>query len=202
MKKAYIKILLSAFLTISCLFFFTKREKQYTFERPSVVTPFHHEGVYIQAKAYTVQESQKYLHRDLPSRGYQPIQISIQNNTPQVFALCNQSIDMPLVTGKQIAGRVLAESIPRAIGFKIASLFFWPLMIPGTIDSMITLKSHHKIKKELTSKSVKDYQEIILAYSTINRVIFVKRGDYEPHFHLSLVDQETWKTYYYDCEIV
>lgn len=182
--------------------FFTQTEKHQTLKPPAMqMTPLQDTGVIVEAKAYSGIESQKYLHRNLPSRGYQPIQISIQNNTPQTFALCSQSIDLPLTSEKQIAKGVFIEGIPRSIGFKIASLFFWPLMIPGTIDTMVTMKCHQKLKRNLTTKSVKDYQEIILAYSTVNRIIFVKAEDCQPHFHVSLVDQETWKTYHFDAII-
>src|SRR2546425_665315 len=48
----------------------------------------------IQVKSLSPEESQKLLGYDLPSKGIQPLQITIQNNSPYQYSLCPASVDM------------------------------------------------------------------------------------------------------------
>lgn len=129
-------------------------------------------GLSVIAKTYTVQESQDYLDRDLISRGYQPIQVTIQNNTAKAYFLSQDGISLPSVPAQKIARQVIKSAIPRAVAYKVASILFWPFMIPSTIDTVRTFKSYQKLKKDLVAKSVKT-QEKIAPYSTFHRVLFV-----------------------------
>ena len=84
---------------------------------------------------------------------------------------------------------VTKSAIPRGLAYKIAGFFFWPLLFPGTIDTIKTYKSHKALKKDFTAKGIKD--EVIAPYSTFNRVIFVPLKQYKKNFTVTLVDQET-----------
>src|SRR3972149_7071984 len=83
-------------------------------------------GLSITAKAYNEAESKQFLERDLLSRGYQPIQISIQNNSPQSYALKLDELELERVPPHEIARKVMRGAIPRSIAYKVASFLFWP----------------------------------------------------------------------------
>lgn len=202
-RSRCIKAVLVAFVLISGLFFcLTGARHSFTpLKSEEQAALYEDKGVYIQARAYTPFESKKYLHQNLLSKGYQPIQISIQNNTPTPWGLGDLSIGMPMVHPKKVARYVLIDSIPRSLGFKVASLFFWPFMIPGTVDTIYTLKTHAKVKRDFIAKGIKEYEEVIPAYSSIHRIIFVAHKHYQDHFYLSLADKETGRIVSYCCEV-
>ena len=147
------------------------------------------ERISLSVKALTKNEARKYLNGDILGWGYQPIQLTIKNQSPDPYLITPDSIGLSLVDSKKVANEIVKSSIPRAIGFKIASLVFWPFSIPSMVDSLVTLKIHRALKKGLDSKSVKP--EIILPYSSLNRVFFVHIDEYKESFSVTLQNQET-----------
>ena len=140
-------------------------------------------------KALTLEEAKKQLNGDIVGWGYQPIQITIENQSSDPYLLSPDSIGLSLVDPKKVAKEIIKSSIPRAVGFKIAGLIFWPFSIPSVVDSLMTLKIHREMKKNLTSKAVKS--EIIAPYSSFNRVFFVYLEEYKESFAITLQNQET-----------
>ncbi len=149
------------------------------------------QGLNVVAKTYTPGESRSFLQRNLIKSGYQPIQITVQNNTSNSYNLSAEGISMPTASAGKVAGSVSKKALPRGIALKIASLLFWPFMIPSTIDGIITLKTHISLHKDFSAKSVKEKQEIVAPYSTYNRVIFVPLKQLKDTLTVTLIDQDS-----------
>ena len=144
------------------------------------------------AKAMTPNESKRSFGHDLISRGIQPLHLTIQNNTSDEYSLCPSSVDLPRVEARKFALKVTQSALPRSIGYKVASLFFWPFMIPGTIDSIRVFTHHKKLKKDLKAKSMRD--EVVAPYSTYNRVLFVPQNEFQSNFKVTLIELESLKS--------
>jgi hypothetical protein len=153
---------------------------------PDLSHSVKHRGIQVSSKVYDAEESKKYLNSDLLSRGYQPIQITIQNQTATSFYL--EGVDLPQVPTSEITRKISKSSLPRSIGYKVAGLFFWPFAIPGTIDGIKTLHKQGKMSKDFAAKAVK--QEIISPFSTLHRVLFVRSSDLKKCAVLSLSDDQ------------
>ena len=147
------------------------------------------EGVSITAKAYSEEESKRYLQRDLLSRGYQPIQISIQNNSPRSFILKLDTLSQERVPPQEIARRVIRSALPRAVGYKLASFLFWPFFLPSALDSLHTMNTYRALKQDYQAKELRE--ERIPPYATVNRILFIRTQAFEPAFPLKLVDIHT-----------
>ncbi|MES2200397.1 MAG: hypothetical protein V4489_09575 [Chlamydiota bacterium] len=169
-------------------------------QTPSTIKEFlaEEDHVKLSIKALSSEESEKYLKKDLLDIGYQPVEVTIENGSSDPYLFSPGSVDLPLVEGGKIAKRVLTAALPRSIGFKIASLFFWPLSIPGAVDSILTNKSYRKLKKQLQSKAVRS--EVIAPYSSIHRVFFVLSEDYQNSFNVTLENQETLESKVFHIE--
>lgn len=167
----------------------------------SIVEPFRERGVHISAKLYDAEESKAYLDRDLLRVGFRPIQITIQNNTPHVYALSTKSTPEGFTEGRQIAKYVTLSAVPRAIALKVASIFFWPFMIPSAFDTILTFKAHQKMKKDYHAKSVKETEEWILPYSTVHRVLFLASKEPIENFPLLLKEQQTKQHHSFSVKI-
>src|SRR5689334_12888385 len=98
----------------------------------SIVEPFRNEGVHITASVYDREASKNYLHRDLFLYGYQPIQITIQNNTAQTYFFAKYGVDLKSASFKDVTSKITLHAMPRSIAFKIVSFFFWPFIVPST----------------------------------------------------------------------
>lgn len=156
---------------------------------PYLATSTDSKQVTVLTKTYTAEESKKFLKKDLISRGVQPIQVTIHNNTSSVVTV--EDIDIPQPTAGEIARRISKESIPRAMGYRAASLLFWPFIIPSAIDSFKTLKTYSKMKREFAAKAVK--LETIAPFSTFHRILFVEPENMKESLTLTLYDQYTGK---------
>lgn len=148
-------------------------------------------GLKISAKTYDATLSQNYLNHDLVRKGYTPVELKVQNNSAESYALSAASVALPNATASEVTWSVTKSAIPRGIAFKIASLFFWPLMIPSTIDSIITYKAHTTLKKDLEAKALKEQDEIVTPYTTVTRVLFVHTDGYYKDFSVSLEDVDS-----------
>lgn len=145
--------------------------------------------VIVVTKAMTPDDSKRNFGHDLISRNVQPVQITIQNNTSNEYSLCPSSVDLPRINSGKVAFKVTKSTIPRAIGYKIASFFFWPFMIPSTIDSIRVMTHHQKIKKDMKAKSLK--KEVVAPYSVYNRVLFVPKDKFQESFKVTLINIES-----------
>lgn len=145
----------------------------------------------VNAKAMTVAESKRSFGHDLLSRDVQPLQLTIENNTSNEYSLCASSVDLPRIEASRVAFKVTKSAIPRSIAYKIASLFFWPLAIPGAIDSIRTFTHHKNLKKDLKAKSLRE--ETVAPYSVFHRVLFVPKDEFKETFKVTLIDLETLK---------
>jgi len=134
-------------------------------------------------------ESKQVFGHDFPSRSVYPLKVSIQNNTSKQYSLSASSVDLPAVDASTVAFKVTKSTIPRAIAYKIASLFFWPLMIPSTIDGIRVMSHHNSLKKEIRAKSLKNQEgETVAPYSSFHRVLFVDKKDVTDSFKITLID--------------
>jgi hypothetical protein len=198
MKKflSFNKLFPIGLLALTTIFVLTTSWDRYQFHPLKPVTTellptfsLHHIQVNITAKAMTSNESKKNFGHDLISRGVQPLQLSIQNNTSNEYSLCPSSVDLPRIEASTVAFKVTKSTIPRAIAYKIASFFFWPFMIPSTIDSIRVLAHHSSLKKDLMAKSMKN--EVVAPYSTFHRVLFVPQDEFKETFKVTLIDLDT-----------
>ena len=154
--------------------------------------------VKLSIKALDAEESKRYLKKDLLDMGYQPVQLTVENGSSDPYLFSQGSVGLPTVEGSQIAKTILKASIPRSIAFKIAGFFFWPISIPSTIDGILTNKSYRKLKKQLSSKSVRT--EVVAPYSSVHRVFFVLEEDYQSSFDVTLENQETLESKVFHVE--
>lgn len=151
-----------------------------------------HAKVNVMAKAMSPDESKQNFGHDLISRGVQPLQLSIQNNSSDEYSLCPSSVDLPRIEPSKIAFKITKAAIPRGIAYKIAGLFFWPFLIPSTIDTIRVLSHHEHLKKDIMAKSMKD--EVIAPYSTFHRVLFVPKEEFKQTFKVTLIELDSLKS--------
>lgn len=145
--------------------------------------------VRIWMKALTQEESEVYMKKDLLSINVQPVEIIIDNASADSYYFSPRSIDLPLVEERDILKKMFTSFLPRQIGFQVASLFFWPFMIPSTIDSLLSNKSYRKLAKQLLSKSVRE--ESIAPYCTVHRIFFLEKDTHTEEFCVTLENEET-----------
>ena len=157
------------------------------------LTPFvkQEKDIALSYRSLSAGESRHYLDVNMLKEGVQPVQITVENNTPRTYAIGTDSLDIPQISSDDAAWKVTRHAIPRAILYKVISFFFTPFLIVETLDSITTFRSHLDLKRDFHAKALKDDGEAILPYSTVNRVVFVPLEGYQGDFAIDITDVET-----------
>jgi hypothetical protein len=194
-QKSFVKNLLAVFLVFLCASW--KWISPASALQTQAITSFpfepSEEGLYVSGKVYTEQESKAYLKVNLPAQGIIPIEITVKNHTPNAYTLSKASVAVESLTPKEIAWAQSKKRLPGSIGLKVASLFFWPLMIPSAIEGTQALHSHRSLTKNLGSKTLQEKGEVLLPYTTTTRVLYVKEEALTEKFSLDLQDANSQK---------
>lgn len=194
-KRQILKNFLGVFLIALCACWksFSPSPSSLAHETTSLPFEQSEEGVQVSGKVYTEQESKAYLRVNLPAEGIVPIQITVKNHTPNAYTLSKESISLESLTSKEIAWAQSKKRLPGSIGLKVASLFFWPLMIPSTIEGTQALYSHRSLTKNLGAKTLQEKGETLLPYTTTTRVLYIKQEAFSEKFSLNLQEANSQK---------
>lgn len=140
-------------------------------------------------KVFDVADCKKYLDRNTIVKGYQPIQITFMNNTDRYIKISPESFTLTCYYPQDVSVTVHTNTTKRVLGYGIAGLVFWPLLIPAVVDGIGSEKANQKLDIDFTHKSLQ--RQVVKPYSSINRLIFVSCEDYNQNFSLKVEDQKT-----------
>jgi len=155
--------------------------------------------VTVSCKALSEYECKRHLGRNVLKKGYQPIQICIQNESRTYLLLSPQSINLPLVPPEDVAREVHTSTVGRATAWGVGGLFIWPLLVPAVVDGVKSSQANQKLDADYSGKGMN--QCVIQPYTTVNRVVFVPSSEYNGAFRLTLLDKETKAKLAYDVRL-
>lgn len=147
-------------------------------------------GVVVAAKAFNKVDCRRYFDRDILKKGYQPVQLYIQNNSDKSYSFSLNRISLPCARSEEVAEKVHTSTIGRILGYGIPGLFVaWPLVIPAVVDGIKSSEANEQLDNDFASKTARD--QIISPHSYLNKVVFVPIAEYQPSFTITMIDQES-----------
>lgn len=191
-KMASISILLSiALLLAGCASYNAASLNSFSSEIFSQSsTPATKAGVVIAARAFNAVDCRRYFDRDVLKKGYQPVQLHIQNNSDKSYLFSLNSISLPCARSEEVAEKVHTCTIGRILGYGIPGLIVaWPLVIPAIIDGIKSSEANEQLDNDFASKTARD--QVILPHSYLNKIMFVPIEEYQPVFTITMIDQES-----------
>ena len=168
------------------------------------------DNVYTSCKAFTKEDSNRYLGKNVLSHGYQPVQISIRNDSNDPFYLPVNGISLPIVDPEIIAKELEYSTAARTVamtgaGFVGANLIAIPSMLLlgplGVLVPLATLvaapvvtgvkssQANQQMEQDYNKKGVNDVY--ISPHTTINMLLFVTEDQYHPNFTITLRNTRT-----------
>jgi hypothetical protein len=145
----------------------------------------------IGCKAFSVEDCYTYLDRNVIAKGYQPIQLTFQNNTDKRYVFATEGVSLPCVDPEFVAKTVHTNTAGRVTGYAVGGLFFTPLFIPAVVDGIRSSDANKALDEDFYSK-VK--QHFVIQPNAYNKtLIFVPKSQMAPVFDVSLLDEETGK---------
>src|SRR3569832_1289525 len=147
------------------------------------------EEVVAVAKTFDKSECKRYLDRDVIAEGYQPVQLFIQNNSEKNYLFSLIRLSLPFARSEEVASKVHTSTVGRAVGYGVAALFIWPFEIPAVVDGVKSAQANDNLVFVFSAKTARD--QTIAAYSSMNKIVFVPKSDYQSPFTVTLIDQKT-----------
>jgi hypothetical protein len=148
------------------------------------------DDVVVVAKAFNRADCRRYLDRDVLKKGYQPVQLYIQNNSDSSYSFSLNRISLPCANYEAVADKVHTSTVGRILSYGIPGLIIaWPLLIPAVVDGIKSSEANELLDNDFASKVARD--QTILPHSSLNKIIFVRIAEYQPSFTLKITDQES-----------
>lgn len=149
-------------------------------------------GIIVASKAFTKADCKKYLDRDVISKGYQPVQLYIQNNTDASYLFSPSRVSLPCARAEEVAEKVHTSTAGRAGGYTAAAvLTFGILLIPAAVDGVKSHNANESLDNDYACKVAKE--QILFPHSHANMIMFVPRESYHDAFTITFINQKDQK---------
>ncbi len=143
-------------------------------------------------KVFNLNDCKRFLDRNVLAKGYQPIQITIVNNSNKYINFSRSGFSLPFVSAEEISKKVHTSTLGRAAGYGVVSLFvLWPLIIPAIVDGVKSSSANSKLDEDFIRKELSD--QIISPFTSINGLIFVSKEEFTSEFRITLIDSRNSK---------
>jgi hypothetical protein len=153
------------------------------------------DNVTLACKTLSKGECKRYFDRDIIGKGYQPIQVTVNNDTKRYMLFSPQGVSLLVCSPEEVAEKCRTSTAGRATAYGVGALLFWPLLIPAVVDGVGSSQANTKLDRDFNEKNME--QMVINPYSTHNGVIFISNTDYQESFNVRLVDKETREKFEY-----
>ena len=148
-------------------------------------------GMAIGCKAFSVEDCYTYLDRNVIAKGYQPIQLTFNNNSDKRYVFTTQGVSLPCVSPETVASTVHTNTAGRVTVYTIGGLFITPLFIPAIVDGIRSSHANKSLDEDFYDK-VK--QQFVIQPNGYNKtLIFFPKSQMAAVFEVSLLDEETGK---------
>lgn len=196
MKNKQIEFLicfLLVILTSGC----AKYRVQHTLRKEAVIYAFeeHKKPIDLSVRAFEQEEFKNYLSK------YHPLALTIKNKTGNIQKLAIEDITLPLATLKELKkseSKIFCINfIPSIMVACLGFLFWWQLIIPSVLALgaggwQLSIMQHERAGKLLKQTCCFPGDTITIEpYSSVDKLVFVKKTAYKPRFSLTLQEQET-----------
>jgi hypothetical protein len=147
----------------------------------------NNQDVSIQAHTLTEDQCQFYFSRRIIKKGFQPIQLTIKNQSATAYLLNGTDIDLELISRNKVARNLHINTFHRVASWTIPGLFFPIFLIPALIEGVNSDKANSKLDNDFQGRVIDHMTRLtIKPHQTITRVMFVHAENIAESFAISL----------------
>ena len=149
------------------------------------------ENIQAAKKALTEEECKIFFDRRVINAGYQPIQISIRNNSNQNYILNSNNIDLPIVSIQDVTKQIQRNPITKGLKYFVIG---GPLL--GALEGLNSQSINNKMTADFNSRCLDENKIVhIKPNQSINTVVFVPKDQTKiDNFDLKLTNPENNKS--------
>jgi len=161
------------------------------------------DDISLTARTLSAAESKKHFGTDLINHGYIPIQIRIENRTPDNLIIRPSYLGLSIVDPNKIAKLLHwdTKTFVTTTGC-LSLLFFWPATLWVGQTGYDMYKINRTTNKIICETSVNANQPIkIPPYDVLNKFIFVNRADFTSRFSIKLFNATQKRLLIFDVSV-
>lgn len=159
-----------------------------------------HEGQDLSQKDISIRikplrdfECTHYFDSRLVTKGVQPIQVYIQNDSKKVLVLDATKLSAPLLgkhgIGAKMYKNIVARTIVWALGVSVLWWAFAPLLI---LDPLFCIQANQEAHKDIESICVQPKDQIVIRpQSRLHKILFIPSEKYHQHLSITLREQDS-----------
>lgn len=163
------------------------RYKSAPLQKPYIAADTSKQGSVVwDYKVFTSKDCKRYLNNSsLIRKGFQPIQITILNNSNQSVKFSLDGLNMPIISADLVASSLHRNSVARGLGFGIPGLlFYWPLIIPAFVQGLGADEFNSAMDYDFLRKSLTD--QVVAPYMTVSGIVFVPTQEFKQNLQVTL----------------
>ena len=147
------------------------------------------EDVTLACRALSKKECEKYFDRDIIGNGYQPVLITIVNDSDKEILFSPEGLSVPVCSPEEVAEKCHTSTAGRATAYGVGALFLWPLAVPAIVDGVKSYQANEQLDQDFGDKFLDE--RVIEPNSTHNGIVFISNAEYQESFTVKLLDRET-----------
>lgn len=157
-------------------------------------SPVREHNVTICTHQLSKSECRHYFSRRITDKGYQPIQVSIINNSNETYILDASNIGLQIESWHTVAQACHIGTGRRFVSWFIPALFVSPFLISALVDASKASKANTQLNTDFNQRSISLESKIYIHPQTrINKVFFVAIENFYPDFDIILVKKDNPK---------
>lgn len=170
------------------------------YHNPTVVLLPPHEGqeltiddVSVRVKPLRDFECAHYFDNRMVSKGVQPIQIYIQNNTNTFYVLDGENVSLSLLGRRRVGAVLYKNIIARSMVWLIGTVtILWQVFLPILVaDAAFSMQANKNIKSDIESIAMRPKDKVVIAPGArVHKIMFVETHEYHHHLTVTLTKEQ------------
>jgi hypothetical protein len=165
----------------------------------------YHKKIDLQAvtvKALTNEECLDTFDVDLVEKGYIPLFVSIDNNSPDTLSIRPSYVDIIPCSPQRIAKLLHYDTSLYTCGLCLPGLlFWWPALIVAGSVGYDMYRANHKTNERINECVIQDQPLYIRPYEKVDKFIFVHEDDYKYAFKFKIFNEDQHKILIYNINL-
>lgn len=150
------------------------------------------DDVKVSAMLLTEQDCRYYFSRRVLEKGYQPIQLCIQNNSASSYIFDAARLNIQIKDRDVVVKALQLNTAKRVAQYAIPGIFMGIFLIPAIVEGVKSSQANKQLDRDFAHRVISsDSRIVITPYSTFNKVMFVRADDMNHELMVELVCRKT-----------
>ena len=155
-------------------------------------------GLRVGYKVYSEKDCFDYLDRNVLAKGYQPVQLTLENQSERTYLFSVSNVRLPCADPKQVAKLVRTSTVGRVLGYGLGGLLIGIssggayaalCAVPAVVDGIKSANANARLERDFAKKANPAFHLPPGGY--VKTLLFIPKAQFSPSFEMVLLDEQT-----------